>query len=124
MPFPNEHAARQEDPDRFRELRRTHPENWPTGINAILGDREEIQSVRFDKDLWTEEEALRWLRDHGFNTDQFEPAGEGNERVVRAIDPETIVRGLGVVGPYWWWKRIHPDEEPAAVVRGDGKRKP
>lgn len=81
MPFANEHAARQTDPDRYQTFRRTHPEGWPAGVDAIMGLRmvagkrtSEIQSVRFAADRWTPGEAREWLQAHDFKIGQFEAA--------------------------------------------------
>ena len=50
MPFPNEHAARQADPDQFEKLRRGKIEGAPDGVSVIFGIKadgeSEIQSVR------------------------------------------------------------------------------
>lgn len=52
MPFPNEHAARQADPDQFEKLRRGTIDGAPEGVSVIFGVKSdgesEIQSVRAD----------------------------------------------------------------------------
>lgn len=75
MPFPNEHAARQEDPGKYETFRRMHPKGFPEGVDAIMGIRNvasrrvsEIQSLRFDRTKFTPAEAKAWLKDHGFKT--------------------------------------------------------
>lgn len=72
MPFPNEHAARQVDPGEFSEFRRTHLSGFPKGIDAIIGikasGKTAIQSLRFDRKLWTPNQSKKWLKDHGFKT--------------------------------------------------------
>lgn len=77
MPFPNEHAARLSSPDRFKKFRRS-PKGFPKGISAIVGilstGKSEIQSLRFDKKIWTPNAAKKWLRDHGFKKFTFEAA--------------------------------------------------
>ena len=75
MPFPNEHAARQTDPGQYDEFRRTHPEGFPAGIDAIFGIKtvegervSEIQSLRAAKDKWTVGTFRAWLEAHDFKT--------------------------------------------------------
>lgn len=76
-PFPNEHAARQKDPDQYDSFRRSHPEGFPDGIDVIYGIKNgvsEIQSLRFDADSWSASEAKDWLKDHDFTSSNFEEA--------------------------------------------------
>lgn len=79
MPFPNEHAARQSDPGQYIRFRRSHPKEFPEGIDVIFGikrdGKSEIQSFRFDKKKWTPEKAKEWLKEHKFKT-EFEEAVE------------------------------------------------
>ena len=78
MPLPNEHTARQLPPSDFQSFK-TSRKDLPEGIRFIVGVREDetvaIQSVRFEKDIWSEESAFEWLRDNGFAVDKFEGAG-------------------------------------------------
>lgn len=76
MPFPNEHAARQESPGNFTRFRRSSL-SLPKGISAIIGIRSNgktaIQSFRFDRKSWTVARARSWLKKHGYKT-TIEPA--------------------------------------------------
>lgn len=93
MPFPNEHAARINDPGKYIRVRRQNDRFGP-GIHAIFGvlrrDGEEvteIQSLRFDRDRFTVAQAKKWLKDHGFEAKQFEPAtGEAMYEIFVPID--------------------------------------
>jgi hypothetical protein len=71
VPFPNEHAARQKEPGKYRGFRRSKL-GFPEGITAIVGllrgGGTEIQSLRFDRKKWTVEQARRWLKKHNFKT--------------------------------------------------------
>ncbi len=71
MPFANEHAARQNDPDKYVRLRRQNNVLGP-GIHVIWGvlpsDSTEIQSIRFDSSRWTVNRARAWLVDHKFKS--------------------------------------------------------
>ena len=83
MPFPNEHAARQTDPGKYDEFRRTHPEGWPKGIDAVWGvtlkptRTLELQSVRFDRKLWTVAAARAWLKQHDLKATIEEATSKG-----------------------------------------------
>lgn len=85
-PFPNEHAARLEDPDKYESFRRKNNEGGE-GIDFIYGilpeGGTELQAIRFDKDRFTPAEAKAWLNDHDFKAILFEEAtGE------RAVEEE------------------------------------
>lgn len=80
MPYPNEHAARQREPENFDRFIRQAPASWPAGVEAIIGFRRvgrrevgELQAIRFDASRWTVERARRWLRAGGFRL-VIEPA--------------------------------------------------
>lgn len=73
MPFPNEHAARQRDPSQFERMRRSSPEGFPSGIDAIIGIKadgsSEIQSIRADRDAFSPAAFRRWLESSGYKTE-------------------------------------------------------
>ncbi len=75
-PYPNEHAARLRDPDQYEEFRRAENE-FDDGIHAIYGikdDAAELQSIRFDADMWSADEARTWLTEHDYDPIEFEEA--------------------------------------------------
>jgi len=77
-PYPNEHAARVRDPANYDDFRRINNE-LGDGIHIIVGYNEEgseIQSIRFDKTMWSEDEARQWLSDNDWEVLEFEPAIE------------------------------------------------
>jgi HK97 family phage major capsid protein len=87
-PYPNEHAARIADPDKFDGFRRSN-DRGGVGIDFIFGimdDEEgaELQSIRFKISRYTAGEAKQWLRDNEYEPLEFEPAT--NEK---AMEPET-----------------------------------
>lgn len=82
MPFPNEHAARQNDPKKYETFRRGTLPGAPAGVSVIWGIRNvygkrtsEIQSLRFDRTKFSVDEAKKWLKDHNFKT-SIEPASK------------------------------------------------
>jgi len=77
-PYPHEHAARIENPDKYEEFRRRNDE-LGDGIHVIFGlldGKSEIQSLRFDKDKFTVDEAKGFLKERRFRVLKFEPATE------------------------------------------------
>lgn len=75
-PYPNEHAARINDPDKYGEFRR-ETDAGGAGIDFIYGltdNSSEIQSIRFDSELFTVDEAMDWLEENEFEPIKFEPA--------------------------------------------------
>lgn len=71
MPFPNEHAARQNDPKKYKRFRRQN-NKFGVGIHAIFGitqdNKAEVQSIRFDSSKFSEEQARKWLKNHKYKT--------------------------------------------------------
>lgn len=71
MPLPSEHAARQVDPGGFDSFSRGKPKGFPKGVSVIFGIRNgksQIQSIRFDRKLWTVARAREWLKSHNFKS--------------------------------------------------------
>lgn len=75
MPFPNFHAARIVDPDKFESFA---TKKLTDGITAIIGidkqGKTEIQSVRADRTKFTASEFKNWLEKHDFKPIDFEEA--------------------------------------------------
>ena len=82
-PYPNEHAARLQDPEQYDSLRRVNDEGG-NGVDFIYGINEgesELQAIRFRSSVFTAAEARTWLADHDFNPIEFEEAtGDGEGR--------------------------------------------
>jgi hypothetical protein len=79
MPYPNEHAARQNNPNKYFKFKREN-NALGRGIHVIWGiyvvngkERVEIQSIRFSASLFSVNEAREWLKSHGYKTN-IEPA--------------------------------------------------
>lgn len=76
-PFPNEHAARLSDPDKYEKIRRQN-NKFGEGIHAIFGvlkdGKTELQSIHFDRSKFTAEEARKWLKDNDYKPTEFEEA--------------------------------------------------
>lgn len=90
-PYPNEHAARIADPDRFDDFRRDNDAGG-SGVDYIYGllaaGGSELQSIRFDKDKFSAAEARAWLSENDFNAIKFEEAT--GERIVEEA-PEVAI---------------------------------
>jgi len=80
MPYPNEHAARLIDPDKFdADSFRRENDKFGAGIHAIFGklkgeDSMTLQAIRFDADQFSPDEARKWLEEHGYHPIVFEEA--------------------------------------------------
>jgi len=86
VPFVGEHAARQKSPSQFIEgsIRRV-TDNMPSGVALLIGENEntrlqEVQSIRFDADLWTPTKSKNWLKENEYESDSFEEAKEEVEK--------------------------------------------
>ncbi|HDT13432.1 MAG TPA: HK97 family phage prohead protease, partial [Candidatus Aminicenantes bacterium] len=104
-PYPNEHAARLQDPDKFDKFRRKadgtlfNTIKVPETIDIIWGhlkgaeaDEWAAASLRFPTSSWTAEEARAWLKKNDIKA-TFEPASEEPEKSTppaEAIKPETL----------------------------------
>ena len=79
MPFPNEHAARLENPDKYDSFARQNNKGGD-GVDFIFGvlpdGKTELQAIRFDKKKFSPAEAKDWLKKHDFKPIQFEEASE------------------------------------------------
>ena len=79
-PYPNEHAARINDPAKYDEFRRENDAGG-AGVDFIYGifteneeRKSELQAIRFDKDQYTMEQARAWLDENNFSPIEFEEA--------------------------------------------------
>jgi len=95
-PYPNEHAARINEPDQYDRFRR-EADAGGSGIDFIYGivdNTSEIQSIRFDADRYNEAEAREWLDDHDFEPIKFEPAigerGDDMENIQENVVEDNI----------------------------------
>ena len=95
MPYPGEHAARIESPDKYVRFRRENDKFGP-GIDAVWGITRggtvELQAIRFDAEKFTAAEAKAWLKEHGPEPILFEPAVD---RAEGAADEFVMVEAAG-----------------------------
>ena len=84
MPYPNFHAARVNDPNKYDKFRNNKLTDGIQVIYGIKNKKSEIQSYRFDKTKYTAAEAKKWLKEHKFKYISFEKAEDKNE----SISPE------------------------------------
>lgn len=80
-PYPNEHAARLNDPAKYDSFSRVNDAGGD-GIDFIYGIKDgksEIQAIRFDKTKYSVDDAKKWLEDHEFSPIEFEEASERME---------------------------------------------
>ncbi len=80
MPMPHFHAARIKDPSQFCKRSFRNIEIRP-GVQLIVAKEKghcgpngsmKTQAYRFDHCVYTADEAVRWLKDHGVKTSRFE----------------------------------------------------
>jgi len=94
-PYPNEHAARLVDPDRFDRFAR-ETDAGGSGVDFIYGfaadDPAVLQAIRFDAARFTADEARAWLRQRDFEPIMFEPAADNMK--ARSEDLEVELREL------------------------------
>lgn len=67
-PFPNEHSCRLTDPAKYDKFRRSNcfakvDKKCVDYIFGIKGDKSEVQALRFNKDVWTKEDAKKYCKE-------------------------------------------------------------
>lgn len=100
-PYPNEHAARIQNPDKYQGFRRMNDE-LGDGIHIVLGlldGQSELQSIRFDKTKWSVDEAQQWLAENDYSVLKFEPAIEEKAMEEQQVDIEEVVEAAVEVAP-------------------------
>lgn len=81
MPFPNEHACRLENPDKYPKKRRINCDQKSDGkcIDVIYGiirpGKSDVQALRYPKETWTASEARNHCSGRGGS---FEAASDGD----------------------------------------------
>jgi hypothetical protein len=96
MPYPNEHAARIEQPLPSNSAVYARKSIAP-GVSIILqkskGDSDKpmtAQAYRFNKSQFTPEDAKAWLKKHGLKFISFEPASDP----VKQEDRKTLINRI------------------------------
>lgn len=132
-PYPNEHAARLNDPDKFNGFRRDNDAGG-AGVDFIYGilstGGTELQAVRFDKNRFTPAQARDWLSEHDFQPIIFEEAtGERSmsEEIVDPVVEEPVVEEEPVIVPEELDRKevqeiIHRSNSMEAKIVDDKKR--
>lgn len=93
MPYPNEHAARLVEPDRFdHDSFRRENDKFGEGIHAIFGklkgeESMTLQAIRFDAGKFTAGKARKWLEEHDYKPIAFEEAEENVEKALSYFLP-------------------------------------
>lgn len=94
-PYPGEHAARIRDPEEFDSFSRRNDEGGE-GVDfvyGVKGDTVLVQSIRFDADIFTVEQAQEWLDRNDFEPLLFEPADQASDERGAVIASSHILEG-------------------------------
>jgi len=97
-PYPNEHSARLQDPNKFDEFKRKadgklyNKIKVPSTVNVLWGhlkgkdaDAWAAQGLRFPVKNWTESEAKAWLKENEIKYIKFEPAKKSLSALITDI---------------------------------------
>ena len=99
MPYPNEHAARQNDPGKYVRVRREN-DKLGSGIHVIWGVKDdgktEVQALRFDASKFTADEAREWLEEHEYNTALEEASGDAASFQLEGIAAFQAISGVSM----------------------------
>ena len=96
MPYISEHTVRLEPPSKYERFRREN-DKFGEGIDAIWGvtddGKAELQALRFDAKRYSLDAVRNWLREHGYEPLEIEPAtGEFAED---AIERDALLMEAG-----------------------------
>lgn len=102
-PYPNEHACRLQDPDKFSEFRRGARSHEGKKYSVIFGKPKEgegweEQAYRYDKDTWEASEARSHCKSHEGKFEAAKPEKTSQEQIIDEIDYLIIMidkEGLG-----------------------------
>jgi hypothetical protein len=91
MPYPGYHSARIQDPDKYPK-KRYGKDAFGNGVDVVWGitdaGKTVVQAIRFDKTLFTPEEARAWLKKHPeHKVISFEPATAAAKTQKMQSDP-------------------------------------
>jgi hypothetical protein len=88
MPYPNEYAARINEPDKYKSIKR-ESNKFGQGIDVIWGITDksttEVQAIRFNKGAFSSEEVHTWLRKHKYTPINVEEPSQSSDAVQEAI---------------------------------------
>ncbi len=82
--YPNEHAARQLDPSKYKVVGSKQLVEGIRAIFALVDGKSVIQSFRFDSGKYTADAAKAWLKAHNYSTAQFEAAVAKDDIAIEA----------------------------------------
>lgn len=115
-PYPGEHAARINDPDKYDSFRRVNDEGGE-GVDFVYGilpdGGVEIESIRFDVDEFTVDQAKEWLENNDFSPIKFEPASGPSERT------ESMLHSVQIMGADMANREVRSRIE-GAEIRSEG----
>jgi len=121
-PYPNEHACRLNDPDKYDRFARKNCEQKHDGkcIDVIYGikdEKTEIQSLRFPKNIWSADAAKRICIDRD---GKFEPASNKEQVIDIEIRGVCGSRNLGIAPEDYAWDATAADLRTRKWASSDG----
>ena len=92
QPYPNEHACRVNDPNKYERFARKEFEHEGEKYYAIIGffkdGGSEVQAYRYPKDVWTQAQAAEHCKEHDGKT--FEAARTEVEQIANEFNLEHV----------------------------------
>lgn len=92
QPYPNEHACRVQEPNKYERFARKELEHEGKKYYAIIGffkdGGSEVQSYRYPKDVWTQPQAAAHCKEHDGKT--FEAARSEVEQIANEFNLEHV----------------------------------
>lgn len=132
-PYPNEHAARIQSPDKYDDFRRAKDgkvwgKDIPETVGVIWGHPKgsesgdwEPQALRFPTSAWTAAEARAWLKANDIKYIAFEPAAKSLEGIAEEL---LGLRARGSVTPQEKTLLRQAAADIVALLDGDGPGEP
>lgn len=116
MPYPNEHAARINSPDKYERIRREN-DKLGDGIDVIWGvlpnGKVEVQAIRFDSSKFTPAEAKAWLKEHSYEPIEFEEASKAESKLAENNlgEPLLVLKNKLILKEGTWNGYFYPADE-------------
>ena len=117
-PYEGEHAARINEPEKYESFSRVNDEGGQ-GVDFVYGilpdGGVEIQSIRFDADIFTVDEAQSWLERNDFEPLKFEPAVGSSERT------DNVLHSVQIMGASMAEREVRSRLEGAEIRAEEGE---
>jgi hypothetical protein len=91
MPYPNHHTMRIKDPEQFDTFR-TEEKEGKLFVYGIKNKNAELQSIRFEKDKYSFDDAKSWMKENNYKPIEQEKAVEKKDSKSKTRTQKIILK--------------------------------